>query len=1264
MQNNRASIRKLCAATCTLGAFGVTESRAAPAFIDGGQVVTVPGTQTSPWAIGDQLYVGYTSDGTLHIDSGGSVSATDAIVSNVASAVGTVTVTGPNATFTTNSISVGDEGAGNLSIASGGTVTNSTAIVGRDAASSGSITLSGAGSTWHSTAVFGVADAGAGSLDIVDGGALVSADSYLSFRPTGTGTITVSGAGSSWVNSGTLYAGYAGSTSVSILAGAKLQSATTYLGNLAGSAGTLTVSGAGSTFVNGGALVVGNGGTGTLNVLGAATVTSASGDIGATAGASGAATVSGTGSTWTTTGELDVGDGGSGSLAMADGAQETRATASVGKQSGSTGAITVSGAGSTWTTTGELDVGDGGSGSLAIADGAQATSATASVGKQSGSTGAVTVSGAGSTWTTTGELDVGDGGSGSLAIADGAQATSATASVGKQSGSTGAVTVSGAGANWTSTSGLVVGNDGAGTLNIASGATVVAPAGLVVAANAGSAGTLNVTGGATLQTQSLAAGGGATHVAFDGATLIATGANASFISGFTSPLVISSGGLTIDDGGNPIGTDTSAFAGSGALTKAGSGTLVLVGDSTYTGGTTITAGTLQLGNGGATGSIAGDVSNGGTLVFDRSNAYTYDGAISGAGNVVQNGGGVTTLTGASTYTGATTIAAGTLALAGAGSIAASSRVIADATFDISAAGATANIRSLAGGGTVNVGAQHLNLTNAADTFDGALTGTGQFSLAAGTEFLAGDSGAFAGRTTVDGGTLGVTGTLGGTLDVNSGGSLIGTGSVGATTIHAGGAVSPGVASLGTLRVNGDLAFEPGSTYFDLNITPALQSDLIAVTGGAALHGASVVVNQGSGIYLPGSEWRVLTAANGVSGTFGSLAQGYPYIDLGFRYDANNAYLVAIRNQQPLCQPGMTANECSTARGVESLGEDATLAREVASQQSLADARRAFQLLSGQVYASTRSVLIEDSHFARDAILDRLRTASGPERPASAPPAELDPGLWIQPFGSWSTLGRTSDRNAATFDRSVGGFFAGADDELNSHWRVGGLFGYSRTSFDADDVQSSGHSDDYHIGAYVGSQWGALAIRSGVSWTWHDVSTSRSVVFPGVADAPSAGYHANTLQIFSEVAYQMQMNALRFEPFANLAYVRLHTDSFAENGDVAALSGAASTDDVGYSTLGLRASLPVALAPKLALSVSGSAGWRHAFGNATPATTMAFAGSSPFTVTGVPIARDAAVVTVGIDSAPNQKLNVGIAYSGQYGGRLRDSGVNAYASWKF
>ena len=58
---------------------------------------------------------------------------------------------------------------------------------------------------------------------------------------------------------------------------------------------------------------------------------------------------------------------------------------------------------------------------------------------------------------------------------------------------------------------------------------------------------------------------------------------------------------------------------------AGAGTVTLAADSSYTGGTTIAAGTLRLGDGGTTGSIVGDVANAGTLVFDRSNALVFDG---------------------------------------------------------------------------------------------------------------------------------------------------------------------------------------------------------------------------------------------------------------------------------------------------------------------------------------------------------------------------------------------------------------------------------------------------------------------------------------------------------------------------------------------------------------------------------------------------------------------------------------------------------------
>ena len=80
-------------------------------------------------------------------------------------------------------------------------------------------------------------------------------------------------------------------------------------------------------------------------------------------------------------------------------------------------------------------------------------------------------------------------------------------------------------------------------------------------------------------------------------------------------------------------SDTLAFggmiSGSGSLVQAGPGTTVLTGANSYTGGTTIAAGTLRLGDGGTSGSIVGDVANDGTLVFDRSNALVFDGVISG-----------------------------------------------------------------------------------------------------------------------------------------------------------------------------------------------------------------------------------------------------------------------------------------------------------------------------------------------------------------------------------------------------------------------------------------------------------------------------------------------------------------------------------------------------------------------------------------------------------------------------------------------------------
>src|SRR3546814_511534 len=85
-----------------------------------------------------------------------------------------------------------------------------------------------------------------------------------------------------------------------------------------------------------------------------------------------------------------------------------------------------------------------------------------------------------------------------------------------------------------------------------------------------------------------------------------------------------------------------------------------------TGGTTITAGTLQLGNGGTTGGISGDVANNATLAFNRSNGLTFDGLISGIGSVNKLGAGTVIFSADNSYTGITTIAAGVLQLGGGG----------------------------------------------------------------------------------------------------------------------------------------------------------------------------------------------------------------------------------------------------------------------------------------------------------------------------------------------------------------------------------------------------------------------------------------------------------------------------------------------------------------------------------------------------------------------------------------------------------------------
>ena len=106
----------------------------------------------------------------------------------------------------------------------------------------------------------------------------------------------------------------------------------------------------------------------------------------------------------------------------------------------------------------------------------------------------------------------------------------------------------------------------------------------------------------------------------------------------------------------------------------------------------------------------------------------------------------------------------------------------------------------------------------------------------------------------------------------------------------------------------------------------------------------------------------------------------------------------------------------------------------------------------------------------------------------------------------------------------------------------------------------------------------------------------------------------------------------------------------ESGGSAALSGSASTNDVASSTLGLRGAWE--FGAERSNRLTASVGWRHASGDLKPRQELALDGGSNFSVTGVPIARNAAVLGLGAEMAVARNTTVGVGYDAQFGGGNR------------
>ena len=650
-------------------------------------------------------------------------------------------------------------------------------------------------------------------------------------------------------------------------------------------------------------LAIGSVSNGTLTIAGG-TVQDTYGYLGLSNGSNGTATVA-TGGAWTTSDDLFIGYAGNGNLAVSGGnvSNVNGVIGALGGDinnniAGSNGIVTISGG--NWTNSGNLTVGEGGNGTLAVSGGnvSNVNGVIGVIGRDvegniPGSHGIVIISGG--NWTNSGNLTVGAGGNATLTVSGG-NVSNVNGAIGYNS----SATISGG--NWTNSGNLYIATNNS-TLTIGSGG-LVSVAGKLTKT---STGIININAGGSL--------------------LIGVGGTTGELD---SQGVFTNNGTIIFNRTTDYRTG-SALSGVGSLIKEGSNILTLLGNSTYSGTTTINAGTLQIGEGAnedASISNSSIINNNASLVFRNKFDKTHAAQISGSGTFEKRANGKLTLTGNNTFNGTIQIFGGgglqigdggtsgslvsnvsggylifnrsdsstyggvysgsTVTKLGTGTLTLTSNnnsgttTISAGTLQIGAGGTSGSL----GSNIINNANLALNRSDAI-SYGGAISGSGNLTqLGAGTLTLTG-SNSYTGNTTVSSGTLRVQGSIAPSsgLTVNSCATLAGNGAITGTTINAGGILAPNNAGSSALAItggSGSLTLASGSiSNFSID---GGNSDRVTASGSVNLDGVLNLAFSGDN-YLTSSPYTLFTGQS-LSGNFSDANVHVSGLSSSYQYTLN------------------------------------------------------------------------------------------------------------------------------------------------------------------------------------------------------------------------------------------------------------------------------------------------------------------------------------------------------------------------------------------
>ncbi|WP_249129192.1 autotransporter outer membrane beta-barrel domain-containing protein [Bradyrhizobium japonicum] len=698
-----------------------------------------------------------------------------------------------------------------------------------------------------------------------------------------------------------------------------------------------------------------------------------------------------------------------------------------------------------------------------------------------------------------------------------------------------------------------------------------------------------------------------------------------------------------------------------------------------------------------------------TLTITAGNSFggvIQDGGIGGGtgGNLVIAGGATQQLYGTNTYTSTTTIATGgeldLINAAGSdGSIATSSNVIANGVFDISALSAGTSIKSLAGSGNLNLGANTLTISNGNGNFAGVIDDAGAgggLTIAGGTQTLSGAN-TYSGATTVNGGTLVVDGSIASATTVNTGGTLAGSGTVAGVAVN-GGTLAPGSAAspFGPLTINGSLTFTAASTY--LVQVSSTNASLAQVTGAAGLGGATVSVNFTSGTVK--KQYTILTAAGTLVGTTfnPTVLSNMPTLNATLSYDTSNVFLnVNVNFAQA---GGLNVNQQNVANTLSNFfnatgGIPAAFAALSPAGLTTASGELGTGIIQSAINADGQflnlmldpTVIGRSGGFAKAGSVAQfaesddasayasMRPANAREREAyamatKAPLLSSLPSsrwsVWTAGYGGSAQVGGNAPVGSQDLSASVWGGAAGADYRISVDTLVGFALGGGGLSYSLANAMGSGSADLFQAGAYGRHNFGPAYISAALAYGWHDVTTNRTVALAG-ADQLQGRFKADTFSARFEGGYRFATPLVGITPYAAAQVTNFNLPNYSElslnGGGLFALNYAAQSVTDTRSEFGLRADKAYAMQNGV-LTLRGRAAWAHDY-NPSRAVTALFQtlpGTS-FVVNGARVDADSALVSASAEMKWLGGFSVAGTFDGEFSGNVTSysgKGVLRYA----